>query len=215
MTILRAMVTIQRDSGVPADAVTNTFHFNTGGVYLPGDGTAVRDRLVSFYDGANSHQSVASYLSRVLNPTSTHLKVYDLNDPEPRVPKIDEDLIIGGMSAEALPSEIAICLSYRTAYASGVARARQRGRIFIGPVANNCIAFVSGEPTVSSECRDDLTQAAARLIDADTPLLKWSVHSVAGNTAHAPIAQVWVDNAFDTQRRRGIRATQRTSLSRP
>lgn len=212
MTILRAMVTIPRDSGIPADAVTNTWHFNTGGALLPTDAGIVRDRLAEFYNNPNTVNSVAQYLSRVLDGDGARIKVYDLSNPEPRVPVLDVGMPIGPITAEAIVSEVAICLSYHADFVSGAPRARRRGRIFLGPLASNVMSFSFGEPRPSPEVRGDLKLAAERLIAADTPLLKWSVYSPTANTAAAPIVGGWIDNAFDTQRRRGVRPTTRTTI---
>lgn len=214
MTILRVLVTFNREDGVPADATTNTFHFNTGGVLLPTDAAEVRGRVLAFYNTATTGmiQSIGKYLSREIVGAEVGCKVYDLNDPEPRVPVLDSPFVVTeGSSGDNMVSEVAVCLSYGTAVVAGDVRARHRGRLFIGPLNVQAQEFMAGEPTVSADLRGDLGKAAQALIAQDTALLKWSVYSRADGTAHAPITHGWVDNAFDIQRRRGVKATIRSA----
>lgn len=212
MTILRAMVIFPRETNLPADATTNTWHFNTDGSDDEGAAADVATRLDSFYNGANVFQSVGKYLSREIVGANVRLKVYKLSDPEPRTPIYDELMpVTEGTAGDALPSEVAVCLSYHLAPASGLPQARRRGRIFLGPLSSQAQAFISGECYVSSDIITDATTAAARLRNADTADLKWSVYSPTNNTALAPIAGGWIDNAFDIQRRRGVSPTSRTT----
>lgn len=213
MPIIRATVTIPMDSGVAEDAVTNTFHFNvTDAVAGSAD---IEAKLEEFY-GVNTTTGdsiFGSIMSGNVDNLNVVLRTYNLSDPEPRVPVLTSTLSgLPGPPASALPPELAICLSYRAAYTSGTPNARRRGRIFIGPLNDSVNgAGIAGDVVVFS-ARDTIAAAADRLATASDAVSDWVVRSDVGNTTATVIAG-WVDDAFDVQRRRGIRATARSSWS--
>jgi hypothetical protein len=214
VAVITAMVILPRDTAIPADAVTNTWHFNTNDTETDFTvATNIKTRLQGFYDTAHGTNAVSSYLSKALDPANGRLKLYKQSDAPPRVPFSDVSFALVGVgTGDPMVSEAAICMSFHAAYTSGVNRARRRGRIFLGPLAVNTIAFLNNEPVVDATCRTDITASAEWLIAQDTAALKWAVFSQADNTGHAPIVGGWVDNAYDTQRRRGRAATARTNI---
>lgn len=89
---------------------------------------------------------------------------------------------------------------------------RRRGRIFVGPISTGGIVENSGtdfEVKPSSQLQSTLEQAADALrLAAFTGGFEWSVYSPTDDTAYEVVGG-FVDNAFDTQRRRGNAATGR------
>lgn len=215
MSVLRAMVTIPRESGFPSDAVTNTWHFNTDGSDNDASAALILDRLDDFYNVDLGIQPVAKYFSREIVGASTRLKVYNLDDDEPRSPILDAAMpLTEGTAGDALPSEIAVCLSYHLAPVSGLPQARRRGRIYLGPLSSQTQAFVSGECFVDGGFIADICLAASALANADTADTKWCVYSPTNDSGIAPVVGGWVDNAFDVQRRRGVDPTVRNTWVR-
>jgi hypothetical protein len=96
------------------------------------------------------------------------------------------------------PREVAVALSYR----AGPSTPRSRGRIYLGPVANPAI----GGEYVSQDTGNAAKGLAQRLLSIVTLGAEWSLYSrtVQG---FAGITNFSVDNAWDTQRSRGLPPT--------
>lgn len=134
-----------------------------------------------------------------------------------------------------LPSEVACCLSYKSTLSGAVPPARRRGRIYFGPLGMGSVNDSGTHPVVLALLQDTLLAAAPTLKAALTAIgVDWSVYSRpfpgrpetdrpgnprgplpalparAGAVFH--ITNFWVDNSFDTIRKRGERATSRVSL---
>jgi hypothetical protein len=97
------------------------------------------------------------------------------------------------------PREVAVALSYRSSTPS---TPRTRGRIFLGPVADFSI---SGE-YVNQGIANSAKRIGLGLLSIVTVGAQWSLYSrtVGG---FAAITNFHVDNAWDTQRSRGLPAT--------
>lgn len=115
-----------------------------------------------------------------------------------------------------LPLEVSLCGSYQGSDAIALPPARKRGRLYIGPLSTGAMSTVAGgENAPSSDFRGTLGAALKALAGKSSGnggalTANWCVHSRASN-AFSVISQGWVDNAWDTQRRRGERATVRTA----
>lgn len=200
-------VTLNRTNAIPADAVVNVWHFDADDA--TGEANDLADRVAAFYT------TIAPIMSSVLSGTGT-IQVYDLADPEPRVPIYTRGLtgIAGG---SAFPSEVALCLSMQAAPESGVNQRRRRGRIYIGPLGTGGTAVTDGDVRPTQARADTILDAAVTLATGPDPgdsrLAIYSPTTRAGGASLADsfndAAELWVDNAFDTQRRRGARPTTR------
>lgn len=150
--------------------------------------------------------------------------IYDLSDAEPRVP-IDSDTIdwtpaTGG----AFPAEVAMCLSYRGELLSGTNPARRRGRIYLGPLDDGT-GVTGNDVTVDEGARNTIIGAAQDMAESGfTGDAFWVVFSptLAGTPpwdvgtledASTRVLAGYIDNAFDTMRSRGSRASVRSSWS--
>lgn len=214
--LMRAQVTIPLDSGLPEDSVVNTFYFDDD-----------EDPLAGFEDSAGwAHSMLTTFyqaidniiFSDVIGPSAT-VKYYDMRDPEPRVPKYTDTIALTPAAIPACPHEVAICLSFRATVASGENARRRRGRVYLGPV--NTAVVSSGRVAAGSVTA--IANAAAAMEDGylhpASPGLhcKWAIYSPTTDAtssiddAFHDVDNGWVDNAFDTQRRRGLAATVRTT----
>jgi hypothetical protein len=121
-----------------------------------------------------------------------------------------------------LPNEVALCLSYQAVAISGESQARRRGRIFFGPLCNTANTLsATGECRPSAALVTALCGAATLLATpaatAAGDLVHWAVYSPTTDLtetiddAFQDVDNGWVDNSFDTQRRRGRDATARTT----
>lgn len=197
-------------TGLAADDVVNTFHFfspDAGDIAGPDVGE-IRTELVTAYTSAHAPgtQALASYYSETLSGDYT-IKTYDLSDTEPRVP-VDEGnghYNIPGTD-NALPREVALCISYTAALASGDVRARRRGRIYTGPYN----AVPNGERPSASLVNACAGFGAYLKGVTTTNGFKWAVRSQLDDVSKI-VTGGWVDNEWDTVRRRGFKATARTT----
>lgn len=195
----------------PEDAVTNTWHFHNNDVYEDLDN--VRDMLLNFYTvvAPDAPSAITDFYSGLSLTGVWTLKAYYLEDPKPRSPIFtwtgDESF---GQSA-ILPTEVALVQSFQAEVESGTIAARRRNRVYLGPFAASANSS-AGRPV------DDLV---ATMLFAGKQLQKesdasvrwqWRVYSPTDNESY-PTRNGWVDNAWDTQRRRGLTYTQRGSFS--
>lgn len=138
-----------------------------------------------------------------------------------------------GVSATPLPSEVAACISYQGTPGAGVVQRRRRGRIYIGPLNTGASAKVGSVARPSAPFRDAMRDAMLRMINEVDDGAEFVVYSrpFAGRAqidrpGRAPLPaiparpattvnvdQIWVDDEFDTQRRRGLQRTTRTLVS--
>jgi hypothetical protein len=217
--LLRATVTIPRVTGVPEDAIVNTWHFdgddgNTDAAYH----SAVNTMLTTFY------QAVDTYLSDLV-VTPARLKIYDMRDPTPRVPEFETDIALTiGAGTQVLPAEVAVALSYQAAPVSGQSQARRRGRIFLGPIKLGASVEATGDVRPDATMRGAIAAAADVLVDglalAGTGSMKWALFSPTTRASGATlddsfhdVASGWVDDAFDIIRKRGAKPTVRSTFA--
>lgn len=204
MATCRAQVTLVMVSNIPEDSVVNTFHFQSP-VSPNWAGTdGFKDKVAEFYS------AFATYFSPFVAQNNHTIKVYDLADPEPRAPIYSDTFNLSAdPSGDALPTEVALCISFQAEQVSGTPQSRRRGRIYIGPL-DTTATDANGRPA------DALRTAAANAMENFIEGLEsdgsffMGVYSRVDEELHQPIEDGWVDNAFDTQRRRGLAATART-----
>lgn len=205
MPVLLAQVAFAHDSGQPRDAAVNTFHFDaTASVQATYD--ALDLALQSFYEDPSPPQSfsISDELSLALTGLY-RIKIYDLADAIPRPTRAVYDHVTT-VGTDGLPEEVAICLSYQADTLAGQPQAQRRGRIFIGPLRT---AVMDNLGNINPNMQEVWGRAAQRLVtDSAATAAPWVVrHRATGSVA--TITNGWVDNEFDTQRRRGQRATDR------
>lgn len=209
----RVQATFSRPSGLPEDQVINTFYFQGAGDVVQAAAEAFT-ALEEFYRQpvAPATAGLTSFLGIV---DSLEYRVYDLDDPEPRQATIQQSTW-SGASGAPLPAEVAMVMSFY----SERNLPRNRGRIFLGPLLTTTMAGFSSSASDVRPTSTFLTAvvaAGARLRDRTdlTNLGRWSTNNLL---APAPqtgrvlrtVTDVWCDNAYDTQRRRGADATART-----
>ncbi len=214
-------VVLQGTSGLPGDQYVNTFHVES--LLDFSDLSTIAPAIRDFYNVAGpTGTKVAGWISgrasRVAN--ASKIKIYNLVDLKPRTPKIDFAWTLEPANVVPnLPEEVALCLSYRGEPQSGSPAARRRGRIYLGPLnRDSALATAGNEDRPKTSEFVSLLGAAQRLQTAlKAAQWQWVVYSRVGPTGPVdpsrttPISYAWIDNAFDTQRRRGQKATTRTS----
>lgn len=209
--------TIPYFTGVPTDAITNTWHFDydNGGIKAgPAQCQALVGVIKGFYQNifAGSPGTMALWT----DPLKASAKVYDLDDPMPRVAIWEgpsPTTVIKDASSSHQSPETAICASYRAEFPSGVDKATRRGRIYLGGIGGGCYTLggASAFPLVIQNFREDVGTFLQTMIGSAAAIdWVWVVYSRKMDSS-SPVVAGWVDNAFDTQRRRGQAATARSS----
>lgn len=216
MTVIRAQVTIEKDSNLPADAVQNVWHFGTA--------DPVTSSVLDDIEGAltAAYGQIDAWLSTYLD-VAAEISYYDLADPSPRVPLRTDPLTLTLGSGGALPSQVAVVGSYHAAPESGSPAARRRGRLYFGPLDSDAMAAGSNDTLVSTTCVAAINAGLKAVADFSySTNTTWVVFSPT--SAGAPPwsegvldASAWTvvggycDNAFDIQRRRRVDPTTRTT----
>lgn len=131
------------------------------------------------------------------------VKIYDVQKPKPNYPLYTESRNDNNSLTGTGPREVALCLSFF----AGKNQKRRRGRLYIPFCWISQGGNPSLRPTVTH--RNKLGALATVLQDLGGLGEDWSVYSKADDTARA-VTNWWVDDEWDTQRRRGLRGTVRT-----
>lgn len=221
MSIIRAVARLPYFTSIPEDVVTNTFHFATVATPTTDQITAMLTGVSQFYTDVAPTDTVGEWMAGVLSRATgaCQVELYNLDDPEPRLPIGSTTFTLpAAVGSVTVPLETSLCLSYRAAYTSGEPNARRRGRAYIGPLSSSAITSGSGSlfPSPNTSCMSTFLQSAADHLYAvpATESVNWVVYSASDNVARV-VVQAWVDNAFDTQRRRGNSPSARTTISIP
>lgn len=218
-----AQAIFSHDSGLPEDAVVNVWHYMASG--STDRGTLALDfnaQLDSFYT------TVSAYLSDDYDWNAGLVKHIDFTDDKPRLPFTTTTVSAGAGSSSKnrLPSEVAICLSFQKTAVSGENQRRMRGRIYLGPLmfdagdymgmATGIADFIAGAADTAFFGGSSLTTLAVYSpythhtvpVGEDIKDHPDEVPDALPASFHA-VDKLWVDNAWDIQRRRGLKATYR------
>ena len=203
-------------SNMPEDRYVTTWHFisSDAGVGIVWEDTfqAAALRVHQFFQGCQGLLSTLAIGTGFQIPTVLGYNPDDAK-PRPRHVKLPLGEVSGGSGLQGLPNEVAACVSF---YDNNVAG--QRGRIYFGPLASSAMnQTVPGDAQLAVAARNTLSTQAGLLRDKNTNAARWAVKSVSRKdgsiTADDPVYRTvksgWVDNAFDTQRRRGVKPTER------
>lgn len=215
--LMRAQVILTKDSFLPADNVMNTFYFDgDDGATDEAYHDVVFTALQTFYSAVD--QLMASTLSGVGT-----VKIYDMRDPLPRVPEFVGELSLSPGGGDPLPDECACCVSFMADTPSGGNPRTHRGRIYLGPLDQDIGAIVENAYRIQTTHIETIATAAHGLAQPHTldviGSVRWSVYSPKIDStdtidnAFNDVTHGFVDNAFDTQRRRGVKATTRTTFT--
>lgn len=198
----------EAETQLPEDAFVNTWHFYNN-VFPYADYENVRDMLLDFYSESffDMNQPLCEYMTSNTISGNYTLKAYNLDDPKPRaVVYLDQGTVAPG-NLPGLPTECAAVFSYQATQESGLPQARRRNRIYFGPISTEG-AGDSGR--IANNLVQDMLFSGRQLKEASDASANWtwSVYSPTDNEFYAT-HDGWVDNGMDTQRRRGLRSTQR------
>lgn len=225
MGTVHTTVTLESRSGAARDRVVNGFTFGTPAAPTDFDLLNIEAELLNFYNAtpAGGFNAVGKYISGVMSraippvirhyDVSAHLNGNAAGSPI-KVVDMGDNLTTPAASNNA-PAECAIALSYAADFGGDVEfggglrpRARDRGRVYIGPLTLGAFATngTTGRCFVDPVVQGDLAFAGLALINSTT--VNWHVWSRAAATTKL-VTRCWVDDEPDTQRRRGGVTTNR------
>lgn len=205
MAKVRAQIITRRASDLPRDFIVNTVHFDIDGIWNWPEGVDAQAIANDIRDmWANGRQYVPEGYGVEVN-------IYNLEDELPRAVMAHASYAAYSQASGASgPREVALCLSFY----SERNIPRRRGRLFIGPwTQGTCAERPEAGP------RANLLNLAGGLADIGGINVDWSVRSKfpialgdQGGTLHK-ISNSWVDNEWDTIRKRGLRGSSRDTAT--
>jgi hypothetical protein len=211
----------QNANSLPADRYMNSFNFNGGS----GDSAALAaiaiPALVAFFNtGVGGNPPLAAYLGQQASRTTNASRVtwYDLTETEPRTPHSSTFTLgpaaTGTAGGTPLPAEVACVASLTSDHLGPTGR----GRIYLGPFNTSAVEAgnESGESRPAIGLRVAIRDACIRLANAmhaGGGTYDWLIVSQV-DSANYPITHGYIDNAWDTQRRRGLAASSRVTWLR-
>lgn len=221
--VVRAQAIWKGASGLPEDLYVTTWHFvrSTGGVESAADQSSeVSERLREWWlePVAPNARCPADFIPSAITGRGLTIRTYDLGQPAgtssgsvpDRIPTIYNFPTTKGSAANALPEEVAVTNSFFATRNSP----RTRGRVFVGPLTVEAVELVAGVARVSAECRKVLIDNTKRLAieQGVGDSMNFGVLSPTDGEVRA-VTNGWVDNAFDTIRSRGTKASLRNTWS--
>lgn len=206
MADIKAQIILHTVDALPENFVSNTLSFS--GSTNDSDITQLSLAIQTFYNALNEWWSPA------LAQNGHEMKFTDRAAPAPQFPFRELNWNLSSVpSGQPLPREVALVNSFQAARESGVAQARRRGRIYMGPLDTSANSS-SGDPAAtlvtalvnaSSQFRTDVDAIVG--IEGD---FEWQVWSTVNGSGSA-VDNGWVDNAWDVQRSRGRDALTRST----
>ena len=189
MSDLQFTVRLKGNSGLPEDVYENVLFFRL----------LDNDNAESVCDQLNTAYATFPFSG---GWNGIEVRVYALGGGQPifqkTYPTIAQNQTTG-------PGEVAVCLSYATVDDPSASTPRRRGRIYIGPLAGGQLQGPrppAGLNNAVLDLGEDLAQIGGGVG------VTWMMYSRTDNVT-AKIEVIWVDDAWDTQRRRGLAPTAR------
>lgn len=186
-------ISLQGISLLPEDRFVNTLHFD-GDQWDAGLADELWDKYNAFMTLVGGGIARGPHTIKAYAP-----------GPNPAGPYFAKDYDRGVALSGSGPTEMACCLSYATVDDPNSSTPRRRGRIYLGPLAG--VMTDKERPNVT--LRDavlDLGEGIAQVGLAAN--VTWMAYSKLDN-AYTKIESIWVDDAWDIQRRRGLAPTLR------
>jgi hypothetical protein len=203
MGIGRFQVSCGYQPDLPENVVVNTFYLRDN---VPNEFPGTTDWGKLCDDAAAAWQASWYGASPLKEIT---VKVYNAEAAPPNFPIHTKVLNPGGNKIlPNWPPQIAMCLSYK-----GGPLPHQRGRMYLAPwltAAYNAAGVMNTRPSDAMRTFAlDLATALAGLGGVD---IDWGVWSPS-KRLFTPTTQAWVDDSYDTQRRRNWKSTARSTRS--
>lgn len=210
MARVSAQVILRTTDNIAANFATNTFHFDIDeDPGLDNDKERICDEEITPAIAALYDSFRASTLGG-LQIGGHRIKYVDIDDPAPQYPFVESVWDFpSGVAQVLLPSEVCIASSFEGVRVAGVNQASKRGRLFLGPLNVNANDNGRVDAAARTAIANGFKAFKDSTDDAGFSGWIWTVYSRKLDIM-TPVVMGHVDNAFDTQRRRGVSSTART-----
>jgi hypothetical protein len=201
-----ATVTIAQTTGETADSWQNTLSLQALSTISPNLLEVWTDTIWRMYEGWATNG-----LLRGAARIGHMIKVYEARVGINNFPIIEVPYSFGSQpGAVDLPREVALCISFRAQIPQNIPRARGRGRIFVPGFPESSNDAGRPTPSVQGTLGAGYGNYFNDTLAIDAPIFP-GVFSRTQDFVY-PIVEAWVDNEWDTQRRRGTRPTSRLEV---
>ena len=212
MALIHTALVMPYTSGFARDVSEITFNFDSDGAPDAADYTAVDAAVSSFINNSTGQtQTIANRISAIVSRAACYIRKTHTDvatglmiDP----PVLTPITLAAAAAGGSLPLEVALCSSYVAPAIVGVPAGRRRGRFYVGPL-NVGVAGTAVDPAPQTVFLNDLATATERMfnlaVTGSVPMVVWS----RANSALYEVTGGYVDNEWDTQRRRGNSPTAR------
>jgi hypothetical protein len=224
MAVYLAQVRFPNISGFPEDTCVHTFHFTTAAAAQSAPvAQSIADQLISFYNVSHlpGGSPLGNEMSNVIARALCQIKIYNITPAPPHAPILTVGFTLTATSSSGMANEVALVLSYNGLVTAGVPARRNRGRMYFGPLVVGNTSIDTGDLRPTTTMINKLAGAGSFLTPpfGTIDVINWCVYSrvqrALGRPVEEyaiPVAKIHVDNAFDTQRRRGRAATSRVTI---
>jgi hypothetical protein len=214
-------------SHLPRDTSVNTLFLISPDGTFDDMAAALAINLAGMYSGGvdGATHPLGAYLSNIIDRSICHLNLYDPSAPSGSPPAATAGFeVAASINSEDLPLQTALCVSMvgsnpSVATGATLPLKSRRGRNYIGPF--NIIPLgadgAGGVGRPSSTLQADLVLAYNHLLANQIPGEGGSGVAIFSRKLGdaAIVTSGWVDNEWDTQRRRGVDPTVRNPLTVP
>lgn len=201
MTLIRAQVVLRTVDNLPENYITNTIYFDT-----TTEAVAACDEVAGYLE--TFYGSLRTYMSDLLSQNGHNIKFYFQDQPTPNFPFHEVGWnFSAALTGNPLPSECAIVCSFQGTKVNGVNQASRRGRIYLGPLNDSTNVDGLVQPGIQQAISLAMKTLTLDMGGGTDPVPLHVFSPTLGTST--PVVDGWVDNAFDTQRRRGIASTVR------
>ncbi len=192
MALYRVLATIQNGADFSDLAATNTFYLDAAPASEPIDANALALDVRMLYQSA---------LGAVLSNDITYadVRLYQMGAGPTGPPKGTSKGPITVSGGSPGIREVALCLSYQAAPVP-----RRRGRMYMGPFKGSIAAGARPAASLQNALLD-FGDGIAALGGIN---IRWEQYSTTDGVSN-PVNKMWVDDAWDTQRSRGLSPTSR------
>lgn len=215
MPRFKAVVVLPYTTNLPRDQSQQTYCFN-----LDDAEESTLDQvgfaLAGFYNDVQSGtgQSVSNFMANIISRANCRIEWYDVSTLPSGPPVYTYPFVLAGgtPSLSNLPLEVALVHSFQGAKITGGVQARRRGRNYLGPFSAGALNTAPNATAPIPVLVNTVVAAGAALkadIDA-IDLGQWCIWSRTTDL-FVPVANGWVNNEWDTQRRRELKPTARTT----
>lgn len=204
----RAMAVWRYKTGEPGDVMVNSFVARNDSSDPTGNPhVAFAAAIENFYFDMQSNGSAISTFMRLSQFEALEILTYDLGvaPPRPRTTTVIDLTGRSSATAEALPQECAVCATWLT----DTPGRRGRGRTYLGGFSASALDLdtSTNRVIVAEALRNTIALAADIYLHSNNANVTPVILGIGGTKV---ITHGYVDDAWDTQRRRGTEPVART-----